>query len=93
MEIEQGYSLKKRQLKRWIYEHNYTQPYIADKLGLTAEEFKRKLREKEWFNKAQISALIYLLGAKSAFEIIYFPTLDERKRVYRQAFGTAWGEQ
>lgn len=82
-----GYSLKRQKMKRWIYEHNHTQPYVARKLNLTVEEFKRKLREREHFNKEQLRCLIYLVGAENAFNIIYFPTMEEKRRVYQQAFG------
>ena len=41
---QEGYSLKKWCLKQWIYSHGYTQPYVARRLGVSAEEFKRKIR-------------------------------------------------
>ena len=50
---QEGYSLKKWCLKQWIYSHGYTQPYVARRLGVSAEEFKRKLREHEKFNEYQ----------------------------------------
>ena len=86
------YSLKREKMKRWIYEHNRTQPFVARKLNMTKEEFKRKLREREPFNKEQIRSLIYLVGAKDAFSIIYFPTIEEKQKVYRQVFGKGGAE-
>ena len=58
---QEGYSLKKWCLKQWIYSHGYTQPYVARRLGVSAEEFKRKLREHEKFNEYQISCLVELI--------------------------------
>ena len=29
-----SYSLKKKKLKKWTYENNYTLPYVAKRLGL-----------------------------------------------------------
>ena len=82
-----GYVLKKYPLKKWIYDNDHTQPYVAKKLGLTPDEFKRKLREKERFDREQIKTLIYLMGAEEAFGVIYFPTIRARKKVWREAFG------
>lgn len=82
-----GYSLKKRRLKRWIYTHGYTQRYIAHRLGMTPQVFKRKLREREKFNERQIVRLVYLMKARAAFSVLYFPTKRQRQRVYRKVFG------
>ena len=86
-EQQKGYSLKKRCLQRWIYARGYTQPYVARKLGLSAEEFKRKLREHEKFNEYQIGCLVQLMKAKPAFRVLYFPSLKMRRRIYREVFG------
>ena len=84
---KEGYSLKKWCLKQWIYSHGYTQPYVARRLGVSAEEFKRKLREHEKFNEYQISCLVELMKAKAAFQVLYFPTLEMRRRIYKEVFG------
>lgn len=84
-----GYSLKKRCLQRWIYSRGYTQPYVARRLGLSAEEFKRKLREHEKFNEYQIGCLVQLMKAKAAFRVLYFPSLRMRRRIYREVFGSS----
>lgn len=82
-----GYSLKDRKLRRWIYLHNRTLPYVARNMGMDKDELKRKLYGKELFNKAQIRALIYLVGAEEAIEIIYFPTIQEKEEVKKKVFG------
>ena len=84
------YALKKRALKRWIYSHGYTHREIAKKLHMTTKKFKRKLSQKEVFNVEQICRLVYLMGARDAFYVIYFPTFKERCRVYNEAFGKKW---
>lgn len=84
--MKKGYSLKKAKLKKWIYQNHYTQPYIAKKLNLSVEEFKEKLTTHALFSKDQITTLIYLMGAYEAFQIIYFPTIEERKKVYQEVF-------
>lgn len=86
-ETNKGYSLKKRKLKDWIYDNNFTQPYIARKLGITKEELQRKLNEHELFNEKQIRSIVRLVGAKAAMNIMYFPTLQKKRRVWQKAFG------
>lgn len=88
-----GYSLKKRQLKDWIYDNGKTQPYIAKRLGITKEELQRKLNTHEPFSEKQIRTLVRLVGAESAIEIIYFPTLKEKRRVWRKTFGQKQKEE
>ena len=82
-----GYPLKKYTLKKWIYGNGYTQPYIARKMNLLPEEFKRKLREREKFNEKQIRSLVKIMDAESAFRVIYFPTKKIRRKVWREVFG------
>lgn len=86
-EAIKGYSLKKGKLKKWIYDHRQTQPNVAKKLGLPVVEFKRMLQERELFNRDQLSKLIELLGAAEAFNVIYFPSVQERRKIYREVFG------
>ena len=85
--LTDGYALKKYKLKKWIYDNDHTQPYVAKALGLTPDEFKRKLRERYIFNREQIKSLVYLMGAKAAFEVLYFPSNRKRKKVWWQVFG------
>lgn len=84
---KEGYSLKKRCLQRWIYSRGYTQPFIARSLGISADEFKRKLREHEKFNEQQIRYLVELMKAKAAFRVLYFPSLQHRRQIYKEVFG------
>lgn len=82
-----GYPLKKYPLKRWIYDNHFSQPFVARVMQLSPEEFKRRLRRKEKFNRDEITALVKLMGAEDAFEVIYFPTMKIRRRVWHEVFG------
>ena len=84
---QEGYSLKKWCLKQWIYSHWYTQPYVARRLCVSAEEFKRKLREHEKFNEYQLVCLVELMKSKAASQVLSFPTLDMRRSIYKEVFG------
>lgn len=86
-EVIKSYSLKKRKLKDWIYNNGKTQPYIAKKFGITKAELQRMLNEHIPFNEEQIRTLVHLAKAKEAINIIYFPTLKEKRRVWHMTFG------
>ena len=81
-----GYSLKKKKLKQWIYRNGLTQIYVAQKMRMTLDEFKGKLKDNKPFNREQLKHLIYLMGAKNAFRVIHFHSPEQRRRVYRQVF-------
>lgn len=83
----QGCSLKKRALLRWIYGAGYTQPYVARRMGVDEGEFKERLRTRKKFDMQEIRALVFLMGARAAFRVIYFPTNDERERIAIATFG------
>lgn len=81
-----GYSLKKQELKKWIYENGHSQPYVAKRLNLPPEVFKERLTGRVRFDRGQLNSLIKLMGAKEAFKVIYFPTEEERTRVFYEVF-------
>lgn len=82
-----GCSLKKHALKKWIYKRGYTQPLLARVLKMDADDFKQRLSRRELFSEEQIRRLVYFMGAKSAFDVIYFATPEERERVRKATFG------
>lgn len=85
--MQVNYTLKKKRLKAWIYQNNYTLYDIAKLLHLSFEEMKEKLNKKIPFTKSQISTLVYFMGARDSFHIIYFPSLEQRKKIYEEVFG------
>ena len=83
-----GYSLKYRLLKKCLREQEVNDlNVLAKKLRVRVSILKHKLKHNELFNKEQISRLVYFLGAENAFEIIYFPTIYIKRRVYWEVFG------
>lgn len=80
-----GYSLKKHTLKTWIYANNHTQPYVARRMNISTDEFKRKLNDHGLFNEQQLRRLIRFMGAEAAFDVIYFPTKEEKRKVHKAA--------
>ena len=83
----QSIGIKRYLLKRWIYEHGYTQFYVAREMGISLKEFKWKLLKHKKFNRKQIERLVLLMGAEAAFEVLFFPTYEIRQKVKKETFG------
>ncbi|MBR2384411.1 MAG: hypothetical protein IKA99_02255 [Clostridia bacterium] len=81
-----SYSLKMTALYKALKEKNLTIRNISDALQIRISKLKKKLRNKEKFTKPQIRLLTYLLGAKTMYEVIYFPDKKFREQVYRKVF-------
>ena len=62
-------------------------PDRADRLRMRVSVFKRMIKDKTPFEEEQIRRLVYFMGAKSAFDVIYFATPEERERVRKATFG------
>lgn len=83
-----GYSLKRNAIRRWMYGRKIDPLLVSNRLHLRVSVFKRMLKEKAEFNESQIRRLVYFMGARSAFNVIYFHTPEERERVRKETFGT-----
>lgn len=83
-----GYSLKRNTIRRWMYGRKIDALLVSNRLHLRVSVFKRMLKEKAEFNESQIRRLVYFMGARSAFNVIYFHTPEERERVRKETFGT-----
>ena len=70
----------------WLRRSGYTLEYIAERLATTPDDIVLRLRRREKFNERELRILIYLMGAKDAFFVIYFPSFRFRKYVYRCVF-------
>ncbi len=85
-----SYTLKKRALKYWLFRHRLTVKEFSEKLQLGEKELNTRLEFWEYFSCEEIERLVYLMGAREAFYVIYFPTYKERCRVYYETFGKKW---
>ena len=83
----EGYSIKTWTMQQWICSNGYTQSHIAKLLGLSTEDFTKKLYEHGKFNEYQVCMLIELMKAQDAFKVLYFPTMKMRRRIYKEVFG------
>ncbi len=78
-----GVTLKSRALNRWRKRKGYAQSYVAERLGMSIRKFGRKLYKRQRFNQSEITALIRLMGARAAIEVIWFPSLQEKRRIQK----------
>ena len=82
-----GVTLKSRALKRWLKKKRYGQSYVARRLGMSKRTFRRKLYKRQRFNQSEITALVRLIGARAAINVIWFPTLQEKRRIQNYVWG------
>lgn len=82
-----GYSLRINAFFAGLRRSGYSLEYIAERLAITPVDIVLRLRRREKFNERELRILIYLMGAKDAFFVIYFPTFRFRRYVYRCVFG------
>lgn len=85
--IPTGYSLKKRKFFKWLNGSGYRREKIAKRLNLTDAELLSRLDEHGLFNREELAWIIKAMGAKTAFEAIYFPTPEQKKQVEWEVFG------
>ena len=77
-------------MKRWLKRRHISKKTISERMGISEADFEYRLEFWELFNEQEIESLVYFMGAKAAFYVIYFPSFSERKRVYYATFGRKW---
>lgn len=81
-----NFTLKYRRLELWMRKNDYSHAELAAVLHISTEELYHKLWQREYFAPEQINRLIVLLTAREAIEVIFFPTMKEKIRVYKRVF-------
>lgn len=82
-----GISLKSRALKRWLKKHSVSQGQLAKVLGISKRVLRLRLFKKYKFTREEIIRLIYFIGAKAALNVLWFPTINEKRRVIKSVRG------
>ncbi len=80
---KKGITLKSCVLKHWLKRKRLKQSFVAAQLGMDKRKFKRKLYKRCRFNKAEIKELVRLLGVRAAISVIWFPSLQEKRRIQK----------
>ena len=81
-----GYSLRKGRLISFLQKTDFTLKDIATKIGISERELQERLDDWDYFNAEEIELLVGFVGAKSAYDIIYFPTRKEKEEIKREVF-------
>ena len=80
------YSLKTNAFYSALKKKNITIKEVATSLRMPIKHIKYKLRNNEWFCKEHIQIMTHVFGARTMFDIIYFPDKKFRKQVYIKTF-------
>ena len=83
---QKGYSIWKGKLLKFLKKRNFTLSDIATKIGISERELQERLDDWDYFNAEEIELLVGFVGAKSACDIIYFPTRKEKEEIKREVF-------
>lgn len=80
---QSGVTLKSQALKIWLKRKGYPQSFVAERLGISKNKFRRMLFKRQRFNKSEMTALIHLMGARAAIDMVWFQSLQEKKRIQK----------
>ena len=81
-----GYSLRKGRLISFLQKTDFTLEDIATKIGISERELQERLDDWDYFNTEEIELFVEFVGAKSAYDIIYFPTRKEKEEIKKKVF-------
>ena len=83
---KRGYSIRKSKLMKFLSKHNFTIFDIATRIGISEREMEERLDDWDYWSVEEIEEIVNFVGAKAAYEIIYFPTRKERYQVKKKVF-------
>lgn len=83
---KRSYALNKRKILQWLKNSEYTLYRLARALKMSKEELGYKIHRKKLLKRRQIVRLVYLLGVQTAFTVIWFPTIREKREVFEEVF-------
>ena len=74
-----GLSLNRRALQGWLKQKNMPMGRLAKLLKIPARKLRWKLYKHKTFDRKEITTLIYLIGARQAIRVLWFPTIEEEE--------------
>ena len=86
-EYPKEYSLNKNEIYKHLDIEEKTLEELAIELNLREDVLHHKLTERQPFNRAQITKIVYFFGAHESMDIIWFPCERMKLEVYEKAFG------
>ena len=84
---QKGYSIWKGKLMKFLKKRNFTLSDIATKIGISERELQERLDDWDYWNAEEIERIVEFVGAKAAYDIIYFPSRKEKAKIKKKAFG------
>ena len=84
---QKGYSIWKGKLLKFLKKRNFTLSDIATKIGISERELQERLDDWDYWNAEEIERIVEFVGAKAAYDIIYFPSRKEKEQIKKKAFG------
>mgnify|MGYP005763916259 CR=1 FL=1 len=82
-----GLSLNRRALQGWLKRKNMRMVRLAKLLKIPPRELRWKLYKRKKFSRKEITALIYVMGARQAIRVLWFPTIEEKRRIREKMEG------
>ena len=76
IDYSSGLSLNRRALQGWLKQKNMRMGRLAKLLKIPPRKLRWKLYKHKTFGKKEITALIYLIGARLAILVLCFTTLE-----------------
>ena len=86
-EYPKEYSLNKNEIYKQLDIEDRTLEELAVELNLRTDVLHHKLTERQPFNRAQITKIVYFFGAHESMDIIWFPSVRMKEAVYEKVFG------
>lgn len=87
IDYSSGLSLNRRALHCWLNRKNMRMGRVVKLLKMPPRKLRWKLYKHKKFSKAEITTLICFMGAKSAIRVLWFPTLQEKRRIREMTEG------
>lgn len=84
---EQGYSIKKGKLEKWLKEHGFSLNDLAQRLGISEREMEERLDDWDYWNAEEIEKIVDFFGATWALKILHLSP-QERKRLQKKVYGS-----
>ena len=82
-----GLSLNRRALQGWLKQKNMPMGRLAKLLKVPSRKLRWKLYKHKTFGKKEITTLIYFMGSWQAIRVLWFPTIEEKRRIREIAEG------
>ena len=82
-----GMSLNRRALQGWLKTKQVRMERLAKLLKMPSRKLRWKLYKHKRFGRKEITTLVYFMGAHQAIRVLWFPTIEEKRRIREMTEG------